>query len=110
MGAPGFFFQFFCLEPTKIKFVVQQKRFFSKKCIFGRFKANWPFGLLLHLSFPAIKNKWSENKSNSFLQKNHLLFYDQVQKMLFRPIGGRLAVWDVSASIFSGHQKQMLRK
>ena len=110
MGAPGFFFQFFCLEPTKIKFVVQRKRFFSKKCIFGRFTANWPFGLLLHLFFPAIKNKCSENESNSFLQKNHLLFYGQVQKMLFRPIGGRLAVWDVTASIFSGGQKQMLRK
>ena len=66
--------------------------------------------MLLRLIVLAIKNKCSENESNSFLQKNYLLFYGQVQKMLFRPIGGRLAVWDVTASIFSGHQKQMLRK
>merc|ERR1711963_768145 len=76
------------MGPTKMKCVVQRKRFFSKKCIFGRFTANWPFGLLLHLFFPAIKNKCSENESNSFLQKNYLLFYGQVQKMPFRPIGG----------------------
>ena len=61
----------------------------SKKCYFGRLAADWPFGMLLHLFFPAIKNKCSENESNSFLPKNHLLFYDQVQKMPFQPIGGR---------------------
>ena len=70
----------------------------SKKCYFGRLAADWPFGMLLHLFFPAIKNKCSENESNSFLQKNHLLFYGQVQKMPFRPIGGRLAVWAVTAA------------
>ena len=82
----------------------------SKKCHFGRLAADWPFGLLLRLIVLAIKNKCSENESNSFLQKNHLLFYGQVQKMPFRPIGGRLAVWAVTASNCFGHQKQMLRK
>ena len=82
----------------------------SKKCHFGRFAANWLFGLLLRLIVLAIKNKSSENESNSFLQKNHLLFYGQVQKMPFRPIGGRLAVWAVTASNCFGHQKEMLRK
>ena len=82
----------------------------SKKYHFGRLAADWPFGLLLRLIVLAIKNKYSENENNSFLQNNHLLFYDQVQKMLFRPIGGRLAVWDVTASKCFSHQKQILRK
>ena len=76
----------------------------------GRLAADWPFGMLLHLFFPAIKNKCSENESNSFLQKNHLLFYGQVQKMPFRLIGGRSAVWAVTASSCFGHQKILLRK
>ena len=82
----------------------------SKKCHFGRFRADWPFGLLLPLVVSAIKKYCSENESNSFLQKNHLLFYGQVQKMPFRPIGGRLAVWAVITSNCFVHQKQMLRK
>ena len=109
-GRPRIFFSIFLFRTNENKICSSAKKVFSKKCIFGRFTANWPFGLLLHLFFPAIKNKYSENKSNSFLQKNHLLFYGHVQKMPFQPIGGRLAVWDVTASIFSGHQKQMLRK
>ena len=82
----------------------------SKKCHSGRLAADWLFGLLLRLIVLAIKNKCSENKSNSFLQKNHLLFYGQVQKMPFRPIGSRLAVWAVTVSNCFGYQKQMLRK
>ena len=82
----------------------------SKKCHFGRLAADWPFWLLLCLIVLAIKNKSSENESNSLLQKNHLLFNGQVQKMPFWPIGGRLAVWAVTASNCFGHQKQMLRK
>ena len=70
----------------------------SKKCHFGRFVADWPFGLLLRLIVLAIKKKSLENKSNSFLQKNHLLFYGKVQKMPFRPICGQLVVWAVTAS------------
>ena len=65
----------------------------SKKYYFGRSGADWPFGLLLRLIVLAIKNKSSENESNSLLQKNHLLFNGQVQKMPFWPIGGRLADW-----------------
>ena len=48
----------------------------SKKCHFGRLTADWPFGMLLHLFFLGIKNKCSENESNSFLQKNYIAFYD----------------------------------
>jgi len=45
------------------------------------------------LFFSAIKKQCSENKSNSFLQENHLLFYDQGNKILIRLIGGLLADW-----------------
>ena len=48
----------------------------SKKCHFGWLAADCPFGLLLHLIVLAIKNKCSENESNSFLQKNYIAFYD----------------------------------
>ena len=84
--APQDFFFNFLSRTNENKICSSAKKVFSKKCIFGRFTANWLFRLLLHLFFLVIKNKCSWNKSNSFLQKNHLLLYGQVKKIPFRPI------------------------
>ena len=49
--------------------------------------------------FRTNKNKICSSAKKVFFKKMH-----------FWPFYGQLAVWAVTASIFSGHQKQMLRK